>query len=271
MNFEALFAGLPLEAVAALMAAAFLAAFLDAIAGGGGLLTVPALVLAGLDPVAAVATNKVQGTASVASSTHAFARAGHLDLRGGGGSIFGAVIAAALASVAGAACVSLLPQAAVRGGLPVLLVAVALYFALSPRMSDEDARARLSPGVFALTAVPLVGFYDGAFGPGAGSLYLAVLVTLAGLGVVRATARTKLLNLASNLGSLVLFAAAGRIAWGVGLAMAPLAMLGARLGAGLAMRHGARLVRPLIVMTTLAVALRLLADPAHPLRAWLAG
>jgi len=222
----------------------------DAIAGGGGLMTLPALILAGLDPVSAIATNKLQGTAGSVSATVAFARRGLIRWP----EAWPIALAAGLASVAGALCVSLLPRAVLDAAVPVLLVGIALYFATARRMSNEDAAARVTPLVFAATVAPLVGFYDGVFGPGAGAFYMVGFVTLLGLGVVRATAHTKLANAASNVGALALFAASGHVVWAIGLAMAAGAFLGAQM------------IRPLLVTIACAMALRLLSDPANPLR-----
>ncbi|TGR71748.1 hypothetical protein EN866_40095, partial [Mesorhizobium sp. M2D.F.Ca.ET.223.01.1.1] len=112
----------------------------------------------------------------------------------------------------------------------------------------------------------LVGFYDGVFGPGAGSFYMLAFVTLAGYGVLKATAHTKLLNFASNIGGFVVFAAVGVIDWKIGLMMGVAQFVGARIGASLAIRIGARLIKPLLVVVCLALAAKLLADPANPLR-----
>jgi len=252
---------------AILCGVALIAGCVDAIAGGGGLLTVPALLMAGLDPVAAIATNKAQGAAGALSSTYAFARAGRIDWR------IGAPVAlvAAIAGVAGAFGVRLLSRGALEVLAPVLLLVIAGYFLLGPRLSDADARARLSFGAFALAFVPAVGFYDGVFGPGAGSFYVIGFIALLGFGVVKATAQTKLANAASNVGGLALYAAAGAVVWPIGLAMALFAFVGAQIGARLAMRIGARLIRPLLVIVSCAMAIRLLADPANPLRQALAG
>jgi uncharacterized protein len=251
------------ETILALGAVALCAGFIDAIAGGGGLLTVPALLLAGFDPVTAVATNKLQGSFGTASSTLAFARAGRIGWRDAAPM----AVAAAIGSVVGALAVKLLPGGVLSGLLPLLLVAVALYFAFSPRIGDADVRSRMSAGLFTGTLVPVVGFYDGVFGPGAGSFYMIGFVTLLGFGLVRATAHTKLLNCASNLGSLVFFAASGMVVWPVGLAMGAAALTGAQLGSRVAMKGGARVIRPLLVLVCCATAARLLMDPANPLRA----
>ena len=248
--------------IAGLFGVAVLAGCCDAIAGGGGLLTLPALLLAGLDPVSAIATNKLQGSAGSVSATIAFARRGLIRWREAGPAALGA----GAASLAGAFCVSLLPKGLLDAAVPLLLVGIALYFATARRIRNEDAAARITPALFAMTLAPAVGFYDGVFGPGAGSFYMIGFVSLLGLGIVRATAHTKLANAASNLASLALFAVQGAVLWPVGLAMALGAFLGAQAGSALAMRLGARLIRPLLVVIACAMALRLLSDPGNPLR-----
>ena len=230
--------------------------FVDAIAGGGGLLTLPSLALAGLDPVAAIATNKLASTFGSGSATLAFWRAGKIE-RG--------MAPSALAACAGAAFGALAlpwaPRAFLSAALPVVLVAVALYFALAPNLTEAQRHARLSPGRFASTLAPAIGFYDGVFGPGAGSFYMIGFVVLAGFGLTRAMAGARFANFGSNVGSLALYALSGRIVVVAGLAMGAGAFLGARLGARAALQAGARLVRPLIVVVSCAMALRLMAAP----------
>src|SRR5919112_1142367 len=248
--------------IAALAAVSFLAGFVDAIAGGGGLLTVPALLLAGLDPAQAIATNKVQGSFAAASATYTFGRKGLIDWR----TAWRFTLIAFVSGVAGALCVRFLPRPVLEALIPVLLIAIALFFASSRKVKDADAHARMTPLAFGLTAPVAVGFYDGIFGPGAGSFYMLAFVTLLGYGVVRATAHTKLLNLASNVGSLLLYAATGAVVWPVGIAMAGASLLGAQIGSRLALRLGSRIIRPLLVVVSGLMALRLLLDPANPWR-----
>jgi len=248
--------------IAALAAVSLLAGFVDSIAGGGGLLTVPALLLAGLDPAQAIATNKVQGSFAAASATYTFGRKGLIEWR----SAWRFALIAFASGVAGALCVRFLPRPVLEALIPVLLIAIALFFASSPKVKDADAHARMTSLAFGLTAPVAVGFYDGIFGPGAGSFYMLAFVTLLGYGVVRATAHTKLLNLASNLGSLFLYAATGAVVWPVGLVMAGASLLGAQIGSRLAMRFGTKIIRPLLVLVSSLMALRLLLDPANPWR-----
>ncbi|NEX95234.1 TSUP family transporter, partial [Caulobacter sp. 17J65-9] len=196
------------------------------------------------------------------SSTSAFARRGLIDWRAGAPM----ALAAAVAGLAGAASVSHVPREALSFAVPIVLIGIAVYFAFARKLGDADARARLGIGAFTLAFVPVIGFYDGVFGPGAGSFYMIGFITLLGWGVVRATAHTKLANCASNLGALSFFIASGGVVWSVGLTMAAGAFLGAQIGSRLAMKHGARLIRPLLVVICCAMAAKLLSDPANPLR-----
>jgi uncharacterized protein len=242
------------------------AGFVDSISGGGGLLALPALLTAGLDPVAALATNKLQGSFGTGSAVVAFARKGHIDF----GKSWPMVAATFIAAVLGVFAVSYVPAQWLMAIMPLLLMALAIYFALSPKLKNEDAHPRITHKKFAVTAAPAIGFYDGVFGPGAGSFYLLSFVSLLGYGIIRATAHTKLLNFTSNIASLLIFAFSGKVIWLVGLIMAGGQILGAQLGSHLAIRNGARLIRPLLVIVCCAMAVRLLMNPANPLRALLA-
>lgn len=239
-----------------LILAAFVAGFVDAIAGGGGLISVPMLLIAGATPIEALATNKLQGAFGAGTATVAFARAGHVRLK----DQLGMAVASALAAAAGALVAKAMPADALRIIMPVILVAVAAFFALKPGLSDMDRVQRLSAPAFTFTftAVPLIAAYDGFFGPGTGSFFMLAFVMLAGFGMLKATAHTKLLNFASNIGSLAIFIPSGAMWWGVGIGMGLAQIAGAALGARMAMKIGARLIKPLIVTVSVAMALRLL-------------
>ena len=254
------------ETIALLMAAAFVAGFVDAIAGGGGLITLPALLAAGVPPVAALGTNKLQASFGTATAFATFVRAGRVDLRR-----FAAPAAAAfLGGAAGAITVQRIDSGFLAAIIPLLLIAMAIYFLVGPRMGEEDRHHLI--GSFGLTAlVAAIGFYDGFFGPGTGSFLTTALVALAGLGLVRAVAHTKLLNLASNLASLIAMIAGGQVLWLLGLAMAAASIAGGRVGAHAAIRFGGRAVRPLLVCICLALTARLLLDADNPLRQLVAG
>lgn len=242
------------DLAAILIAAGFAAGFVDSIAGGGGLIALPVMLMAGATPVEALGTNKLQGAFGAATAAISYGRAGHVDLW----KQRWAALIAFLASICGAALVTVLPAEGVRAFLPWLLIAIAAFFALRPGLGDVDRRARIGETTFMLTAVPAIAFYDGLLGPGTGSFFMLAFVFLAGQGILKATAHTKLLNLASNLGALALFSLVGQIWWGIGLAMAVAQIAGARLGSRLAMRSGAKLIKPLLVTVSLALALRLM-------------
>lgn len=239
-----------------LLAAGFFAGFVDAIAGGGGLITVPVLMLSGASPVTALATNKVQALFGAATAAQAYSKGGHVNLR----EQTGPALIAFAASVAGALLVSVLPVEWIRMVLPVLLIGIAVFFAAKKGLGDLDRHRRLSPAVFAATMVPLCGLYDGLLGPGAGSFYMLAFVMMAGHGILKATAHTKLLNLASNAGALLAFAFVATPWWVTGLAMGAAQIAGARAGAALAQKQGAKLIKPLLIFTSVALALRLIWD-----------
>ena len=237
-----------------LISAAFLAGMIDAIAGGGGLIAMPALLLAGASPLQALATNKLQGAFGTGTALATYASAGQVRPR----DHLPMALMSAMAGAGGAMVAHLVPAAVLRLMMPAILVAVALFFALKPGLNDAARVARLAPMAFTLTIVPLIAAYDGFFGPGTGSFFMLAFVMLAGFGVLKATAHTKLLNFASNLGSLAVFALSGSTWWVLGLAMGLAQMAGAIVGARMALRIGARLIRPLLVATSTLMALRLL-------------
>lgn len=254
------------DIVAFLVGAAFAAGFVDSIAGGGGLITVPALLLSGFTPAHALGTNKLQSLFGSGSATIAYAGKGHVDLA----TQIGPAILSFAGAAAGALTATLLSGEILKAFLPPLLIAIALYFAFKPGIGDLDRARRISPFLFGAAIVPVIGFYDGLFGPGTGSFFMLSFVTLAGFGVLKATAHTKLLNFASNCGGFAAFALSGVVVWKIGLMMGAAQFAGARLGATLAMKNGARLVKPLLIVTCLVLAVRLMMDPANPIRIWLA-
>ncbi len=245
-----------LELAPLLFALALLAGLIDAIAGGGGLITVPALLWAGLPPVAALATNKAQAVWGSLAATLHFVREGAIDLRRAGFMVLCTFVGSAL----GALLVQHLGSELLARLVPLLLIGFALYFLFSPRISDLDSTQRISLPTFALTIGFGVGFYDGFFGPGTGTFFAMGFVALLGFGMRRATAHAKLLNLTSNLAALLFFLLGGHVVWSLALIMAGGQLAGGWLGAHLVIKHGARLVRPLLVVASLVISLKLLLD-----------
>ena len=253
--------------LALLFAVAVMAGALDAIAGGGALLTIPALLLAGLDPVVAIATSKAQSSFGNASACFYFGRRGFYGWRRG---IAIAVVAASFGAL-GALLVSHVPRRVLVAAVPLVLIGVALYFAFGHRPSEDERHARLSFPLFVALAIPPLALYDGVFGPGTGMFMMIAFVTLNGRHIIDANAQTKLSNTSSNLGAFLSFLASGHIEWRIAAVMIVGAIAGAQIGSRLALRHGARIIRPVVVVFCCVLAVKLLADPANPLREAVAG
>lgn len=245
-----------------LLSAALIAGIIDSIAGGGGLITVPALYLClGGSPVAALGTNKLQSLFGSLSATIAYARAGHINLKAQGVdatlSFIGGLLGALLATK--------LPKEIIVTFLPILLISVALYFALKPNIGDIDRTRRMGTFLFTMTIPPLIGFYDGVFGPGTGSFFMLAFVSLAGFGMLKATAHTKLLNFSSNIGGFLAFAVVGAINWKIGLLMGAAQFIGAQIGVKITIKIGTKLIKPLLVIICTILAIKLMLEPQNPL------
>lgn len=233
---------------------AFIAGFIDAIAGGGGLLTVPALLAIGVSPAQALATNKLQSLGGSFSASLYFVRRKIVNLHTQKRVIAFTFLGAAI----GALLVQHMRAEFLRSLLPLLIVSIGLYFLLTPRLGQKDSHQRLQPLLFGLIAGGGVGFYDGFFGPGAGSFYALAYVTLYGFNLAKATAHAKVLNVTSNFAALLLFILGGNVVWSVGILMLIGQVIGARLGAKMVLSRGQQLIRPMIVLVSLAMSLKLL-------------
>lgn len=241
------------------------AGMVDAIAGGGGLITLPALLSAGLPPAQALATNKLQGSFGTFSSSLYFVRNGLISLR----EMKFLIVCTFIGSALGTLLVQRIDPGFLNSIIPLLLILIALYFWLSPRIQDEDAKQRIGQNMFALTVGFGAGFYDGFFGPGAGSFFAIGFVSLLGFGLMEATAHTKILNFTSNFSSLLFFILGGSVVWSLGLTMGMGQVIGARLGAKLVISKGSRLIRPLIVGVSILISLKLLLTDNPALWQWL--
>lgn len=244
----------------ALFAVGAAAGFVDAIAGGGGLLTVPALLAAGLPPQVALGTNKFQSSCGTALATWNYARSGLIDIRRwipGIGATF-------LAAVAGAWVVTRIDPSSLRRVIPIVLGLIAVYTALKPDLGSTTRPARLPGTTFGIAMGVLLGFYDGFLGPGTGSFWMLACVLLHGLDLRGATGVTKAMNLTSNLASLGFFLAAAKVDFVIGILMAAGQLIGAYFGSHLAIRNGARIIRPVFLTVVLALAAKLAWDAFRP-------
>ena len=244
---------LSLLQLGALVAAAFVAGIVDAIAGGGGLLTLPALLAAGLPPHLALGTNKGQSVFGSGAALANFARAGLVDRK-----LAPLTFPLGLAgSLSGAALVLLVKPDVLKPLVLILLVAVAAFLAFRPAVTRRDepplAKARLFAAALALG----IGLYDGFFGPGTGTFLIVGFVGLLGQPMARASANAKVINFASNLAAVAIFASRGTILWQVALPMAAAQFAGGMLGSQLAVRGGDVLVRRVVLLVVAALSLKL--------------
>lgn len=249
-----------LEVVLLLCLAAGFAGWFDAVVGGGGLVQLPALLLLlpGATPAQVLATNKLSSIAGTTVAATTYYRRVRPDLRT-------ALPMAAIAlagSAGGAALASVMPAEVFRPIVLVLLVAVAAYVFLRPSLGDVQAlrwdgrRHHVAAGAGGLT----IGFYDGIFGPGTGTFLVFLLVGLLGYSFLQASAKARIVNLATNLGALLVFVPQGAPLWRLGLLMGACNVAGAWLGAHTAIRRGSGFVRVVFLVVVAGLVLRLAYD-----------
>lgn len=234
-----------------LFAAGLVAGVVDAIAGGGGLITLPALIGLGVPVPLALGTNKLGSVFGTGSAAWSYARHGAVDVR----ECVAGIVWTALGALAGAFTVRRIDPDFLARSIPWLLAAIVLYLIFRPQLGETDRHHRMERGAFYALFGLALGFYDGFFGPGVGSFWTIAFVMVLGHNFVKAAAHTKVMNLTSNAASLVLFAVSGAVLLLPGLALAAGQVLGGRLGAHLALTRGARFVRPIfLVMASLTIA-----------------
>ena len=235
-----------------LFIAAFLASLIDSIAGGGGLLTTPAMLLVGISPLNTLATNKFQSCFGTFTSTYNYYKNGLLTeprrflyfFLSFGGSMVGTFL------------VSRISNEVLESIIPILLISAAVFFILNrgPSTSNKSSSLILIFNVIVI----LIGFYDGFFGPGTGSFFVLAFVIIKGISIMEATAITKLLNFASNFAAFIIFALKGYVIWELGLIMAVAQIGGANLGSRFAITNGEKVVRPVLVIVSILLSIRIL-------------
>lgn len=243
------------QTLAILAVVALVAGFLDTLAGGGGLLTLPALLLAGVPPLAALGTNKLQGSCGTGMATYQVLRRRRVAWRDVRRPMFAAFVAAAAGSVA----IQFVDTDGLRLLIPIVLALIAAYFLFVPRSHEPPARPRIGERAFGGGVVPAVGAYDGAFGPGTGSLFALAGVALRAQPLVKSTAVAKTLNFATNIASLAVFVIAGHVVWAVGAVMGAGQLLGSYAASHVLFRVKPLVLRVLIVVMSLAMLVRVLA------------
>jgi uncharacterized membrane protein YfcA len=240
--------------LALLFATGLVAGFVDSIAGGGGLISLPVLLSFGLDPKHALGTSKLQSTFGAGSAAWHYAQAGTVNLedcrRG--------FVVTFVAAILGTLTVQQLDPSFLARIIPVLLALVAIYSLLKPQLGAEDIHPRMNRAWFDVTFGLLIGFYDGFFGPGTGTFWAMAFMLGIGFNLTKATGYTKVMNFASNVSSLIFFVLAGQVVFSAGLAMGFGQLLGARIGSRMVIRRGTKFIRPVFIAVVLAITAKLL-------------
>lgn len=247
---------LGLDIYALLFGVALLAGFIDAIAGGGGLITIPALLATGISPTLALGTNKLQACGGSFSASWYFIRHKAVKIK----DIFLLIVCTFIGAVLGTILVQQIEVSFLKKILPFLIFAIGIYFLLTPKLGKYDKQKRISYWGFALTAGLGIGFYDGFFGPGTGSFLGLAFVMLLGFNLAKATAHAKVLNFTSNVASLMFFVIGGHVNWAIGFVMLIGQFLGARMGAKMVLSKGQKLIRPIVVIVAFIMASKLAID-----------
>jgi uncharacterized membrane protein YfcA len=235
--------------IAFLCAAAATAGFFDAIAGGGGLIQLPALLVGLQDkPVVNVlGTNKFASIFGTANAANRYRKQVRIDKK----FLASMMVPAFFGSMGGAALASKVPTEQMRVVVLIALIAIFIYTALNPKLGHEENQ-QLNYKVAAIAGLG-IGFYDGIFGPGTGTFLMAVLVGALGFGFLSASAIAKFTNVATNLAAIIIFAKAGAILWGIGAALAISNVIGSTLGSHMAIKGGSPLVRKVFLLMTAAL------------------
>lgn len=235
----------------------FLAGVIDAIGGGGGLISLPAYMIAGLPPHTCIATNKMSATFGTALATMRFMRAGLVNLK----LAVSAVAAAIIGSSIGAHISLVLPEEVMKYVLIVVLP-VSAFLVLNKKLfndkGSDEVMLNKRTYITAMLAALIVGIYDGFYGPGTGTFLIIAFTVFAKLDIKTANAQAKVINLTSNITALVIFLLNGQVLLPLGIAAAASNMVGGYIGAGLAMADGAKLAKYSILFVLFLLALKVL-------------
>ena len=237
---------LSFELLSFLFLIAVVAGFIDTLAGGGGLLSVPALLLSGIPPLAALGTNKLQGSMGTATATYMVIKNKKVKW----GDVKYLMLSAFIGAAVGAIAVQFINTDALSFVIPLVLSFITLYFLMSPLFAKswEAGKACVSYQKYRNFIVPSIGGYDGMFGPGTGSFFALAGVACQGRGLISSTAVAKPLNFSTNIAALIIFLIAGQIVWPAGILMMFGQAIGAWLGVHCLFRINPLYLRGLVIL-----------------------
>ncbi len=231
---------------------AVIAGFLDTLAGGGGLISLPALILSGIPPLAALGTNKLQGSMGTATATLMMLKKKKVRFE----DVKYLMLFAFIGSASGSIAVQFMDTDLLNFIVPSILFLIAIYFLISPHADENDKKPKISSKKYCTIIVPSIGWYDGMFGPGTGSFFALAGVSLRGHGLINSTAIAKTLNFATNFASLLIFLMAGQVVWVIGLLMMFGQFIGAWLGSHFLFKINPRILRFIVVFMCLGMLLK---------------
>lgn len=238
----------------------FMAGLMDSIAGGGGLISLPAYLIAGLPSHFAIGTNKLSSAAGTLVSTVRFCRKKYVDW----GTAIPSILLALSGSVIGANIALLIDENVMKYVLILILPIIAIYILRGRSMNEEKAERMISRGkVYLIVSLAsfVLGAYDGFYGPGTGSFLILIYTGLAKMDIKTASGNTKLVNLASNVAALVTFFLNGKIIFLLGITAAVFSIAGHYIGAGLAMKNGHKIIRPIILFVFVLLFIKVIFMP----------
>jgi len=241
------FSGLSIELFLFIIAVA--AGFIDTLAGGGGLITMPALMLSGMPPLAVLGTNKLQGSVGTATATYMMLK----NKKVSWSKIKLLILFSFIGSLSGAIIVQFVNVKILSFLIPVVLVLISIYFLVAPKNHEQQHAPVITKKTFRNLVVPSIACYDGMFGPGTGSFFSSAAAWLRGQGFIKATAYAKGLNFASNIAALFVFAVVGQVIWMTGVIMMLGQVIGAWLGSHCLLRINPAYLRIIIVVICLGM------------------
>lgn len=242
-------AGFSIEILFFLWLIAVIAGLLDTLAGGGGLISLPALILSGIPPLAALGTNKLQGSMGTATATWMMLKKKKVSFD----DVKYLMLFAFIGSASGSIAVQFMDTSLLNFIVPAVLFLMAIYFMISPHADENDTKPKISRQKYQALVVPTIGWYDGMFGPGTGSFFTLAGVSLRGHGLINSTAIAKTLNFSTNFASLIIFLMAGQLVWMAGLLMMSGQLVGAWAGSHFLFRINPRILRFIIVIMCLGM------------------
>ena len=238
---------------ALLFATGFFAGFVDAIAGGGGLISLPVLMSTGMPPQMALGTNKLQSSFGTLIAAWNYTSKGEVEIK----KTLVGILFTLVGALAGAWTIQRLDPWFLSYIIPLMLVAVFLYTLFSRNLGLVTTRARLSLNLFFMIFGLALGFYDGFFGPGTGNFWMTAFMVVMGFNMTRAAGFTRIMNLVSNLVALAMFVVGQNVVYSVGITMALGQIIGARLGSSLAIKRGGGFIRPVFLVVVFFTIVRL--------------